>query len=142
MSSIYAVYAQEITAYAQEMSHFGQVCERGINDVLHDKAGPVIADKIDGLMPSSGRRFSGHRSGAKGSPWPVYDRSKNLTIVVSPRASRRHLYFPEAAAPSTISGTNSSSARGTKRRRSTSSECCSKEWKKTSRRCSEHDTNQ
>lgn len=95
MSSIYAVYAQEITAYAQEMSQFGQVCERGINDVLHDKAGPVIADKIDGLMPSSGRRFSGHRSGAKGSPWPVYDRSKNLTIVVSPRASRRYLYFPE-----------------------------------------------
>lgn len=95
MSSIYAVYAEEITAYAQELSQFGAKTERSINDVLHDKAGPVIADKIDGLMPSSGRRFSGHRSGAKGSPWPVYDRSKNLTIVVSPRASRRYLYFPE-----------------------------------------------
>lgn len=73
------------------------VSEDAINEVLHGEGGVLIGAAIDKLVPESGRRFKGHRTGAKGTAWQSYDKS-NLAVTVVARGKRGYLYFPDDGA--------------------------------------------
>lgn len=84
--------ADRLTAAIQQ---FQGNAEKSINDVLHGEGGRLIGERIDALVPVSGRRFKRHSSGAKGSAWQSYDTGENLAVTVAARGKWRYLYFPD-----------------------------------------------
>ena len=76
------------------MQSMGQAGGKALTNYFKTEVGPMVQRRIDALMPSSGRTFKGHSSGAKGSAWQRY-RPDGLSVEVGTTAARRYLYFPD-----------------------------------------------
>lgn len=81
----------EVLEWAEELGPKGA---EALKRYFADEAGPVIARRIDALMPVSGRRFRGHSSPARGSAWQRYT-PEGAGIEVAASGARRYLYFPD-----------------------------------------------
>lgn len=95
MSGNLTIDAASLDEVTSAVVDFGDGAERIINDVLHQEAGPIIAEKITPLIHPSGRTFKGHRASAASSDWPRFDTDENLAVSVGTKAKFRYLYFPD-----------------------------------------------
>lgn len=65
-----------------------------IDEVLHDRGAEEIRNRIDQLLPTSGRRWKGKPPQAKGSKWQHYT-NESLAVTVGTTARYHYLYFPD-----------------------------------------------
>jgi len=94
MSGVFSVEGEDFDLLAAAMADYGEGAADVVSEVVHG-SGDIIRDQIDPLIPTSGRTFKGHRSGARGSQWQRYDTGETLAITVATTSARRYLYFPD-----------------------------------------------
>lgn len=63
------------------------------NEVLHERAGPLLEEGIQRLLPESGRTWSGKKKAAKSSE-PFVQIDENLAITIKTKYDYHYLYFP------------------------------------------------
>lgn len=95
MSDNLTLDASEFDRLASAVAEYGDEAEKGINEVLHQEAGPIIAKRINPLIHPSGRKFKGHRASAKSSDWQRYDTDANISVTVGTKTKFHYLYFPD-----------------------------------------------
>lgn len=78
----------------EKMNQFGDGAVDVVTEVFHE-SGEDIAQKIDVLLPVSGRSFKGHSGGAKGRKWYKVLADERLSVTVTTVSSRNYLYFPD-----------------------------------------------
>lgn len=95
MSASFTMDASVLEKVAQQLQSAGEDVEEAVNEVLHAKAGPRIAESISPLIHPSGRTFKGHTASASSSDWQVYDTAENLAVEVKTKSRFGYLYFPD-----------------------------------------------
>ena len=81
MSEWFSLDASELDEFQKTMDDYGDVGLQTINDVLHGEGAQVIQDKIQNLLPSSGR--------TAGSVFDPSDCSRTASPI-SPNLSQKH----------------------------------------------------
>lgn len=95
MSATFSLDPSSLEGIAQRLLQAGGDVEGAINEVLHERAGQVIADRISPLIHPSGRTFKGHSASAAASDWPRFDTGANLAVEVGTKPRFHYLYFPD-----------------------------------------------
>lgn len=84
----------QIEKLQKSMIDFQGNTEKGINDVLHNEASPLIQDAIRRIMPVSGAMWKGKKMAAK-SGKSLTDMKENLSVTVKTTKQYQYLYFPD-----------------------------------------------
>lgn len=93
-SSHYEIDYSDLEHLQAWMEAYGKGAAKVVEDTLRECA-PKVRDRINLLMPVSGRRFKGHTSGARGTKWERISSEEPLSVTVAANSKRRYLYFPD-----------------------------------------------
>lgn len=85
---------EQFDGLQKAMEEYQGNTEKAINEVLHNEAGPLIADAVRNLMPQSGKTWKGKKGAAKTSN-SLMNVDTNLAVTVKTRGDYGYLYFPD-----------------------------------------------
>lgn len=68
--------------------------EKRINEVLWNEGGDIIEERINKLLPVSGRTWRGKKKAAKFAE-PFTRTQENLAVIVKTKSAYNYLYFPD-----------------------------------------------
>lgn len=94
MSEWFSLDASELDEFQKIMDDYGSVGLQTINDVLHGEGAQVIQDKIQNLLPSSGRTWKRKKAPAR-SAQPFTHEDGMLSVTTVSRGIYHYLYFPD-----------------------------------------------
>lgn len=94
MAAFVSLDATTFEQVVSKIESYGEGAADIVTKAIHE-SGEDIYRKIDPLLPTSGRTFKGHSSGARGTQWARYLTNEPLAITVTTKSSRNYLYFPD-----------------------------------------------
>ncbi|MGN1156181.1 MAG: hypothetical protein ACI4TK_08395 [Agathobacter sp.] len=77
------------------MDNYGSFALRAIDAVFHNEAAEIIKEKIQPLIPESGRKWKGKKTAAARTQPFTQDTSEMLAVTVKSRPAYQYLYFPD-----------------------------------------------
>ena len=94
MADVLRLDAKEFDALVAKVKDFGDGAEGVINEVFEEFGTKEVEEKIQQLLPSSGRTWKGKARAAK-STQPFRDEMGNLSFTVRSKPRYQYLYFPD-----------------------------------------------
>lgn len=97
MAEVFKLDATEIDSLRKITEDYGSESLKVINDVLHEEAAQVIKDKIQNLIPESGRTWKRKKASARNAQ-PFTQENSMLAVTIKTVKSYNYLYFPDDGA--------------------------------------------
>lgn len=93
MSGVFQLDISNFDELQQAMINYQGDTEEAINEILHEKAGPMIEESIKRLIPISGRSWRGKKKAAKTAK-SLKSINSNVAVTVTTTSNYQYLYFP------------------------------------------------
>jgi hypothetical protein len=94
MAELFELDARDYDRLIVAVQKYGDGAEEVINKVLHGRGAEMIMDKIQPLLPVSGRRWKGKKAAAS-TAQPFRHKDENLSVTVHTKTAYNYLYFPD-----------------------------------------------
>lgn len=91
----YDVEFQEMEELEKLMDTYEGAARKAINDVLHGEGGELIKNRIQSLIPASGRTWSKKKTAASAADALEQKNEEMLAVTVKSKTAYNYLYFPD-----------------------------------------------